>query len=573
MIRDRRGTKTAGRHAEWMAKRTAKRDARPFFAWMHVFDPHQPYQPIAADRAVCPTLYDAEIMGADRAVGIALDAVRKAGALENTIVVLTADHGESLGEHQEKTHAIFVYDATMHVPLIVSWPKRLPSGRVYSGPVSSVDIVPTLLDLLGLPGAGETQGFDLVPAVLGRTAAPQRPQYIESLVSAVGFGMAPLQGVRLGGYKWIRAPRPEVYDLRKDPQELQNVYAQERPRAAALDRELERILADSGRRSIDADAKENPMSRETAENLMSLGYLAPRADRESMHGIDPKDGIVIHEKLETARHFAQNRRWARAAAVLTGLLAESPENVSARNTLAFCLVRQGDFDGAREQYRASLERDPKQSRVFSMLGALATRQANLDEAEKDFRRALEITPGFVEAMGNLGFLCALRGDEKGAREWYDKAVAADPGYPRAYRLIADLYYEHGDFSRALDYYRKTLAAGPRDFQALVQAGNSSRRVGDPKGARDFFEAAARLRPDSWIPPYDLACLEAVQGHTVPSITSLEQSLRRGLNDSELLEKDPDLASVRGSPLFQMMLSRVRRSPVEPEGEEESKTPE
>ncbi|MGH9388299.1 MAG: tetratricopeptide repeat protein, partial [Vicinamibacteria bacterium] len=354
--------------------------------------------------------------------------------------------------------------------------------------------------------------------------------------------MAPLVGIRADGFKWIRAPKPELYDLRADPKERKNLYASDPRRAAVLEQRLERVLADSRSKSV--EAADNPMTRETMENLISLGYLTPRKDRESMGGVDPKDGIVIHSKLEDARHFAQRRQWKRSEDLLREILQVLPGHVSARNVLALTLLRQERLEEAREEYRCSLETDPKQSRVLAVLGALELHAGRRAEAESLFRASIAITPGFVEALASLGFLETLRGNEKAAQEWYAKAIAADPVFPRTHRLVADLFYEHGDWAKALAEYENALRVVKGDFQALIQAGNCARRLGSANRARDYFHSAEKLRPDSWVPPYNLACLEALEGNPDEALRQLEASVARGLDDPDLLGSDADLASLR-----------------------------
>src|SRR5947209_15029841 len=224
LIRSRPGPKTAARAVRWLEGWSEETPRRPFFLWMHLFDAHQPYTAPAAERLRFATPYDAEIAVLDRAVGEVVDELRHQGILDDTLVVVTADHGESLGEHGEKTHALFIYDATVRVPLLLRYPRRLPAGTVYAGPVRTVDIAPTVLAALGLPGGGEMQGRDLLPAFRGDEPPPDLAQYSESLLAQVGFGMSPLFGLRHGGYKWIRAPKPEVYDLGRDPRETANLY-------------------------------------------------------------------------------------------------------------------------------------------------------------------------------------------------------------------------------------------------------------------------------------------------------------------------------------------------------------
>jgi arylsulfatase A-like enzyme/Tfp pilus assembly protein PilF len=557
MIRDRPAARTADRAIAWLERWAGTPERKPFFLWVHFFDPHQPYEASAEDAAGAATPYDAEITSADRGVGRLLEALRARGVLDDTLVVLTADHGESLGEHGEKTHALFVYDATVRVPLVLRYPRLLPKGTVYPGSVRSVDIVPTVLAALRLPGGRETQGRDLLDPLRGRSAPLDLPQYAESLLSELGFGMAPLYSVRQGGFKFIRAPRPELYDLRNDPRELHNLYATDRGRAGRLERELDRLLQESARQAH--AARENPMSRESEEALRALGYVAPATDRQSMGGMDPKDGIAIYRQLEDARHLAQGRRWQQAETVLRGILAEIPGHLSARNILALCLVRQNKLDEARKEYERSLAQDPGQARVLAMLGTLDLLNGDDAAAERQYRDALARMPGFVEAMVNLGFIQSLRDDNAGAEAWYAKAVAADPGLPVVHRRIGDLHYERRDYAGALASYRRALEVAPHDFQALVQAGNAAKHVGEDETARGYFDRASTVRPDSWLPAYNKACLEATRGRTADALASLDVAIGKGFRALQLLKHDPELATLRGQAEFRARLAAVERA--------------
>jgi choline-sulfatase len=438
----------------------------------------------------------------------------------------------------------------VRVPLIVRHPSTLSAGRVYDGPVRLVDVMPTLLGWLGLEGGAETQGVDLGAAWRGSAPPPLLPQYTESLLSELGFGMAPLHAIRKDGFKWIRAPRSELYDLRADPGELTNLHPSKDARftgiAAELDRELEQVLQASRPR---AAARENPMTRETLETLQSLGYLAPGAVRRSMAGVDPKDGIATYNRLEDARHAGQERDWPKAETIAREILATLPDHVAARNVLGLAQVRQRKFDEARETYQRSLQTEPDQFRVHANLGSLALRARDLETSEKEFTRALEMNPRFVEAILNLGLISSLRGNRAGAEQWYRRADEVDPGLPSTARRVGDLYYEEGDFKQALTHYERALQLSPRLFPALVQAGSSARRVGDPARAATYFEKAAALRADSWIPWYNLACLRATQGDVDGAFRALDESKRRGLRDRELLQQDPDLTPLRGDPRF------------------------
>ncbi|MCK6456000.1 MAG: sulfatase-like hydrolase/transferase [Phycisphaerae bacterium] len=557
MIRDRSADKTATKFLEWYNARASKTTKSPFFAWIHFFDPHHPHEARVPKQFLIPTPYDAEISAASIGVGMVVDRLRESGELDNTIVVFTADHGESIGEHGEKTHAIFIYDATIRVPLIWRYPPVFPAARVYQGPVRTADIVPTILGILGLPGQEETQGVDLRDALRGASPPPDLPQYCESLLCEVGFGMAPLYGVRHNGFKYIRAPKPELYDLRTDPKELKNLFAAQPAVADRLDDELQAILDDCKKRA--KQTKENPMDRETVEMLQALGYLTSDANRAAMGGIDPKDGIKLHNMLEDARHFMQRGRPAQAEPLLRELLRQTPRNTSARNTLAIALMRMNRLPEAEHEYLQSLADDPRQHRVMHMLGLLRLKQNDLDQAERYYKQALAVTPKFVESMVHLGFIALQRGRTDEAETWCKKALAEDPSYPRAYSQYGDMLVARKDYANAREYYRRCLQTMPRYFHALIQAGLCSLRLGEYPSATEYFDQADALRPDSWLPPYNLACIKSLTGDPHGAIALLDEAVIRGLRDEQLVRSDEDLKPLREMSGFQEIIERIRES--------------
>lgn len=556
MIRERQAPKTTDRFLKWFGDWDQKR-AKPFFAWIHYFDPHQPYRPyrpFAPDTALAASPYDAEIAGVDGQIGRIVESLRGRGVLDDTLLIITADHGESLGEHGEKTHAIFVYDATVRVPLILRYPAVFKPA-VYDDPIRSVDLVPTVLGVLGLEGSRKVDGLDLGDALRGREKAPVLAQYSESLLSEVGFGMAPLFAIRSGGYKFIRAPRPELYDLRKDPRELHNLQS-ELPRVARrLDLELTKMLEGSAAHAVKAAA--NPLTKETEESLRALGYLASPTDRSSLQGMDPKDALPLHVKLEDARHAAQNRDWTRAETLLLEVLAITPRNVSALNILGLIGVKTGDRDMALKYYTQSLGVDRDQFRVYGVLGAISMSNGEFDRATEEFRAALAINPNFAEAMANLGFIQSLQGNDREAEEWYRKGVAADPAYPRVQRRLGDLYYERGNYDRAYAAYSRVIELTPSDVRATLQAGNSARRLGKTAQADTLFRRAEALRPDGWIPTFNRACLLSVSGKPEEALQLLTTLAARRPVPLALVERDTDLTAVRalkGYPALREQLS-------------------
>jgi len=557
MIRERPASRTADRALAWLDGWRKDTRRAPFFLWVHFFDPHQPYKRGSEDLvALAPTPYDAEIAEADRGVGRLVEWLRRRGVLDDTLVVLTADHGESLDEHGEPTHGIFIYDATIRVPLVWRMPRLFAARTTYAGPVRHIDVVPTVLSALGLPGGDATQGTDLLRALQGRASPPDLVQYSEARLAEEGFGMAPLLGVRHGGRKWIQAPRPELYDLRGDPRELTNLYPGDAAVAEPLERDLAAIEADSARRALVAPTRQ--IDAETEDMLRALGYIAPPEQRVEMGGRDPKDGMALYNELQDARQLVQVDQLNAAQARLRDVLASAPENVTARNLLAFVALKQRDPAEAERQYAASLERQPRQHRVHDALGMLALRRGDVAESARRFRRALELAPTDVEAMSNLGFLDAMRGDDAGAQAWYERAIAVDPTYPHVHRRLADLFYDRQDWARALEYYRRVLAVLPQYFEVLVQAGNSARFLGEVPVAAAYYDDAGRVRPDSWIPPYNQACLRALNGAPDEALALLGTAVERGLAAPDLLDANEDLETVRPLPGWPALVDRARK---------------
>jgi len=557
MIRDRPAPRTADKAVAWL--RTWALNAKtPFFLWVHFFDPHQPYESRYKERHLLPTAYDAEIAQADEGVGAIAGFLAEDGLVGSSVVALTADHGESLGEHGEKTHAIFVYDATVQVPLILRYPAALPRGKTYDGPVRCIDIMPTALTLLGAGPAPPIQGIDLLPAFRGDVPPPSLPQYSESLLSEVGFGMAPLYAIRRDGKKWIRAPRPELYELTTDPRELKNQFSQVNDETKSLDTALQGILDDAARYAHGSSRVS--LDRETLETLRALGYLAPDKQSAAAPGMDPKDGLALYSKLEDARHAAQRQDYPASERLLREILTAAPNHLTAHNVLGLVLTRMGRYAEAESEYHASLAIDPSQGNVNHLLGVLAVRQGKLDEAAAQCRKALELSPNLVESMVVLGFIAMQQDKQDEAEQWYKRAIVAEPEMPRAQLAYADLFFLRENYREALTYYRNVITATPNHFGATIQAGLCAQRVQAYPEAEKLFLRARDLRPDSWVPVYDLGCLKAEQGEVEAALGFLTAAVEKAPDDArigDIMAKDPDLKGLHENAALQALVKRAR----------------
>ncbi len=327
---ERRGDRTALGLSRWLQASVGA--PTPFFAWLHLYDPHEPYRPPPPFREVFASRpYDGEIAFDDAAVASILDKLSATGLLDRTLVAVVADHGESLGDHGEETHSMFVYDSAIRIPMILWRPGRLASGVVVREPVRAIDLAPTLLDLLGAPALKAPHARSLVPLIEGRSGGRPPPAYAETYLPKFYMNWAPLRTIVDERYKLIEAPRPELYDLARDPGEKDSRLEAQPQTAAALRAELDRLTAGSeGELSVGA------VDREAVEKLAALGYIGAGAEPAAPatgSPRDPKDVITVFNRLRRANSAVRDRRFGEALPVLHEVLAEDPRNAFARLVL------------------------------------------------------------------------------------------------------------------------------------------------------------------------------------------------------------------------------------------------
>src|SRR6185295_1902520 len=494
----------------------------PFFAWVHLYDPHAPYaapEPFASRfPATMHGAYDAEVAFADAQVGRLLDALGKARG--RTIVVVTGDHGESLGDHQEQQHGFFVYDAVTQVPLIIAAPGISP--RASTDQVRIVDIMPTVLQAAGIAVPAAVQGKSLLPAARGERL--DLLALSETWYPRYHYGWSELTAVRDGRYKFIAAPRRELYDLLNDPAERTNLADSSPQRAAALERALrEMTAATSGSSKPQAPQQVDP---DVEERLRALGYVgssvSPRALEDRPRG-DPKDKIVLYNLLKLAGSDSVAGRLDDAVAKVRKVLQEDAEVVEAYLMLGNLNTKSHRQDAAIAAYQKALSLDDRHENAAFAL-ALAYKQAErLDDAEAGFERVLRMNPRSTKAQWQLADLGMRRGDFARAERFLSSALAANVDRPpfllklgesqiqlakhdeaekslrEALRLTPDLqmanydlgvlFEARGDAAKAAEAYEAELRAHPNVYQAHFNLGKILSRIGRAKAAARHFRAA------------------------------------------------------------------------------------
>lgn len=439
VLNERPGSATVDRALAWLRSRGESR----LFLWVHLFEPHAPYGNSSAGGSLAER-YASEVTAADAEVGRLLAGLGDRAA--ETLVIAAADHGEAFGEHGEQGHSIFVYDTTLRVPLLLRGP-GVPRGVVAPDEVSLADVVPTVTALLGLPPGPVGEGISLIPAIKG-DRLPRRALYAESFAPFFDFGWAGLRSVRDDGWKYIEAPRPELFELGLDPEESANMV-ESRPDDAAR---LEAVVARWGS-STPAPAAPPP---DVAARLGSLGYISQPASRgPGSARPDPKDRIAVASQL--ARVTSNEVEGQARIDVLESVLAADPGNPQAHLRLGFAETERNRCDLAVPHFRAALAAGLPSADAGLGLAECLGRVNDLAGAEAALTSALASEPGNPVVTANLGMLTLERGDLAGAVAHLRAAVTLDPELLPARFALARALARSGDRAGALAEARDLLA--------------------------------------------------------------------------------------------------------------------
>jgi arylsulfatase A-like enzyme/Tfp pilus assembly protein PilF len=503
--------------------------ASPFFLWVHYYDPHAPYEPpgaLAERFRAAP--YDGEIAFVDSQLGRLLRTLEEAGTLARTLVLVTADHGEGLGEHGEGTHGLFVYDATLKVPWVMAG-AGVDAPRVPTTVARGIDVLPTLLDYAGLPGRPGIEGRSLRPAAEGREMS-DAPAYAESLYPEREFGWAPLYAWRTRDLKLIEAPRPELYDLAADAAETANRIGEQ---AAAAER-LRGPLQAARSRPAPPGAMAG-VDPETAERLGALGYLGGgRAQPASGSGRrDPKDGARLLPRLNRGMSTARTDP-AQAIRDLTAVLAEDPGLLMARRTLAVAYAAAGKHDLAIAELRRLEKEGQLSAEDAVVLGDNLRFSGRLGEAATALQRAARETPKFPQPWLSLAEVHIKQGQNAAAASAYEHVLELAPDHIEALRGLGDLALLAGRLDAAAARYGRILAVDPADAGAMTKMGVLAMRGGRPEEGIALFRKAVDRESGNAEALLYLAGALASTGRPAEAVPYFERTLAAGPRSSMAL---------------------------------------
>jgi len=472
----------------------------PFFLWVHLYDAHDPYDPPEPYKTrFASQPYDGEIAYADSVVGKLFDEIRKHGLYDETLIAVMADHGESLGAHGENTHGIFLYDETLHVPLVFKLPASRAAGRRIDTRARLVDVAPTILQEVGIPVPKEMQGESLSgltkPPAKNSAAAStpeDRSAYAETDYPHRAFGWSSLRAIRTGKYLYVRAPERELYNQAADPQEAHNLAPTSKAVADTVASQLDDFRAKTSQTLVDL-AKPDA---EQMQKLQALGYVASDSieakDSEKLSGVDPKTKIEVSNLLHDAMFDVEDARYQEAIPLLKRALAEQPElpvanmqygiaqarlknyrealgplqravklmpdNGLGRYELGLALFETGDWKGAAPEFEAAVTRAPKWADAQFSLASVYARTDRVPEAIEHLDICLSLDPAHYRANLLRGRILSLQHKAAEAVPNLKKAVEAQPDSREAHLFLADAYDQLGDSAEAAE---ERARAGPR----------------------------------------------------------------------------------------------------------------
>jgi choline-sulfatase len=501
----------------------AGHDGGKFFSWVHFFDPHAPYDPPEPYRSAFPDApYDGEIAFMDHYVGEIIALLEKKQLLSNTLIVVAGDHGEAFGEHGEHGHQVFCYDENLRVPMIFSAAGSLPEGMRLRQKACLVDVMPTILEYLGEPLPPSVQGRSLLPA-MRQKELPDRDLYLESFFAYEAFHCAPLQGILRDHFKYLDLPRPELYDLREDPDERKNLVFVR----AALGQELRSGLHDLERR-LDSSAMENSRRLTAAEKdtLASLGYITSAPTVRNGGALpDPKDKIAGWQVFTEGVEQEAGGQTAAAEASLLRAIELIPDYPGSYTILANIYYKNGQGEKALDLFGEALARLPADPTLKTEYADLLIRMKRTDQALVQLQELakMDLVDKKAHVHSLMAGICEARGDVPQAIAQYRLALESEPENDDYSRKLAYLLHRSNRFADALKIYLALERKHPDDTQLVRDMAIVYAQMNDLERSRNYFTKALRQSPDANL-YFNFALLLARQGATAEATALMKKFL-------------------------------------------------
>jgi arylsulfatase A-like enzyme/Flp pilus assembly protein TadD len=491
---ERRAGDTVDRAVRWLGGQSGK----PFFLWVHVYDPHAPYNPPAPfSQKYKDSPYDGEIAYADHELGRLFDAVRKKSPAGNTLIAVLSDHGESLGEHGEYSHGVFLYDATLRIAFVISGP-GVPAGLRLKQQARTIDFLPTILELMGGKAPVTVQGASLMPFFTGKDAGTA-VSYAETLYPKINMGWAELRAIRTNRWKYIRAPKPELYDLSQDAAEHNNVIQSHPAEVQRFEAQLKKVIGTDGAEKIETAA----IDERTLNQLKSLGYtsgFSAHSYNLTGQGTDPKDRVGILKLMEAAERPQVDIPQSRRIELLQEAVDQDSTNPLLYYSLGANYEKAGRYPDAMKLYQTALEKGIESGRLHSRIADLLVRSGKKAEAIPEYEKAALLNPADVDSQANLATAYLETGRLPDAERVYKGISTIDPSFAAAYNGLGVIAIQRQDPATARGYFEKAIALDPDQVEAQLNLGLIYQMAGDRARARVCFQAfLAKASPAQYGP--------------------------------------------------------------------------
>jgi len=489
---ERPGNIVADVTLDWLSKNYQKK----FFLWMHLYDPHYPYRPPAPySEEYRDRPYDGEIAFADAQVGRLIEFLKNKGLYRNTLIVLSGDHGESLGEHGEKTHGFFIYNATLHVPLIIHLPGDM-HARTVQNLVNLADIMPTVLAALNIQLPAHVQGQSLLPIISPKKEDNARSLYAETFLPRLHFNWSELRGVETENYHFIDAPKPELYDLRKDPGETHNLFAEKKAVTEEMRVRLAKLIQQytAGQEL----AEKTGLDPALMERLKSLGYAGFSGGSNSganIHALpDPKDRIQTYELFSDAMADSQHGQYAQSIEKLNTALKTDPDSVPGHYLQGLNYYRTHEFPKSVAELERVLQLSPDYALAAFQLGLAYGRNGDFDKSISMLQRALELDPTNFDAAYNAGVAYLQKKMVPEAAAAFRKSLEIAPDYALAHRSLGEVLLYQGQTENALVELHRAAELAPDDQRTHLALAQALKAEGLDEQAQQEIQKAQQLQP-------------------------------------------------------------------------------
>jgi arylsulfatase A-like enzyme/predicted Zn-dependent protease len=548
----RPGNEVIDEALKWLGQNKDKK----FFAWVHLYDPHTPYEPPPPfDTKYPKNPYLGEIAFADSQLGRLWQFLQESNLTEKSFLVFAADHGESLGQHQEATHGFFVYQETIHVPLIFVTPFKKFQGLSSRQVVSLVDVMPTVLEMEGWASPSEVQGKSLLPIFFNPAKESTSYAYSETFYPRYHYGWSELKSFQDNRHKLIIAPEMELYDLAAESTEATNLAAVEKKTLARLEGEATKYIEE-----LSQDARKLDYSKideETREKLAALGYVGSFTDSSKLEGkklANPKEKIVVFNELSRAREMGMSGNAEEAIKIINGIIASDPEINDAYFALGNIYFKEGRFKEAIASFEQSLERKPddtftviniansyqrlgkpeeaerfvidylkrgfSDSQLYHLLGTLTFVQKKYDEAIKYYSECISLNADSAASHNALAAIYLVKEDLAQAENHVNAALAINPQLTNLQYNRAQLLEKQGKIQEAMEAYRLELEHSPKHFKACYNLSRLYRILGQEEEERKYLNRTIEINPDFPLSYFYLARIYLNRGENFEEAVTL-----------------------------------------------------